>query len=157
VNRAARGLATLLAGMLTFLFLHLVFVFAWSRFFLVAPWPHYEESARLGLLEPWFINTPRSLWLARAAFFALAFVLALVRRRGRWPAALLLWTGAATGVIATYATTSMPAMPAGKLGYLVYPLRLLLPVVLGTALGELLHRIRNRGRAPDARGGVVRP
>ncbi len=157
MNRVARGLATLLVGTLTFLVLHLIFVFAWSRFFLAAPWPGYEESARRGLLEPWFINTPRSLWLTRAAFAVLAFVFAFARRRRRWPGALLLWTGAAVGVIAVYATTSMPTLPSGGLGYIIYPFRLLLPIVLGTALGELLRRIRSHGSAPHAPGEASRP
>jgi len=157
VNRAGRGLATLLTGTLVFLLLHLVFVFGWSRFFLAAPWPGYEESARRGLLEPWFINTPRSLWLTRTAFFTLAFVNAVARGRHRWPAALLLWTGAAAGVVATYATTSMPALPSGGLGYILYPFRLLLPIVLGTALGELLRRIRSHGSTPHAPGEASLP
>jgi hypothetical protein len=150
VNRAARGLVTFMAGTLTFLVLHLTFVLAWRRLFLPAPWSGYEESARRGLIEPWFINTPRSLWLTRVAFFALAFVIAFARRRGRWPAALLLWAGAGVAVIATYATTSMPALPSGELGYIIYPFRLLLPVVFGTALAELLLRIRSGTAGPHA-------
>ena len=150
MQRAARGIATVFAGALTFLALHLFFLLTWSRLFLVAPWPGYEESARVGLIEAWFVNTPRSLWLTRITFFGLALVSATVRRSGRWQGALLIGLGAASGVIGTYATTSMPAMPSGGLGYVIYPFRLLLPIVLGTALGGATHRFRTRRRAPRA-------
>jgi len=139
-NAAKRGagrLAALLAGFLTFVGLHVLFVLTWDRVFARSPWPGYEASARLGLVEPWFVNSPRSLWLTRAAFFAAAFIIGFGRRSGRWPRATLLWAGGAAALVAMYATTSMPALPAGELGFLLYPLRLFLPVVLGTALGEL--------------------
>jgi len=152
VNRAARGLAASLAGTLAFLLLHLFLEATWQRLFLIAPWPGYEQSARLGLIEPWFVSTPRSLWLTRIAFFLLALGGALVLRRGRWTVAFLFWTGAALGVIAMYATTSMPDMPAGRLGYIIYPLRVLPPILLGTAAGALLRGMENRARTADAGG-----
>ena len=140
MKRDAGWIVSLLTGLLTFLVLHLLFVSAWDRHFAAAPWPGYEESARRGLIEPWFINSPRSLWLTRAAFFMVALVAALGRRAKRWPHAALLWAGGSAGVLATYATTRMPSLPGGALGFVFYPFRILLPVILGTALGELAGR-----------------
>ncbi|MGD8278870.1 MAG: hypothetical protein PVH00_12615 [Gemmatimonadota bacterium] len=157
MNRTARGFAALLAGTLMFLLLHLCFVTTWARLFLTAPWPRYEESARLGLIEPWFMNSPRSLWLTRIAFLLLAFAFAVARGRGRWPFAFLIWAGAAIGVATTYATTSMPAMPHGALGYVLYPFRLALPILLGTGLGALLRRTPDRVRAAHGAGGAAAP
>jgi hypothetical protein len=151
-KRGAGRLTALLGGFLTFAGLHVLFVLAWDRFFAGSPWPGYEASARLGLVEPWFVNSPRSLWLTRAAFFAAAFSVGIGRRSGRWPRAALLWAGGAAALVATYATTSMPALPAGELGFLLYPLRLFLPIVLGTALGELARH--SFLTPPDAAGGA---
>ena len=154
MKRAARGLAALLTGTLAFLLLHLFLEATWQRLFLVAPWPDYEQSARLGLIEPWFVNTPRSLWLTRITFFLLALGSALVLRRGRWSAAFLLWAGAAIGVIAMYASTSMPALPSGRVGYVIYPFRVLLPILLGTAAAALLRGSRCRARAAEGGEGT---
>lgn len=145
-------MVSLLAGLLTVSALHLFFIWTWGRLFIVAPWPGYEDSARLGLIEPWFVNSPRSLWLTRTVLFFLALGFALGGRRGRWPRALLLWAGAALAVIVTYATTRMPAMPAGGLGYVLYPFRVLLPILIGTAIGELAGRTlfaRRTARRPN--------
>lgn len=149
-------LLSALTGLLAFLSLHLFFTWTWDRLFASAPWPGYEESARLGLIEPWFVNSPRSLWITRAVFFAAASGLAARPRTHRWPNAALLWAGAAVAAVAVYATTSMPSLPAGTLGYIFYPFRLLLPVVLGTALGELGGRaLRSRRAARAANRGAA--
>lgn len=140
MTRDTGRIVSLLTGLLTFFGLHLIFVATWDRFFLVAPWPGYEESARLGLIEPWFVNSPRSLWLTRTVFFLVALVFALGRRPGHWPRAALLWAGAAIALMVTYAASRMPSMPAGGWGFVIYPFRLLLPVVLGTTVGELSRR-----------------
>lgn len=148
MKRTDEALVPLLTGLLAFLLLHLFFGWTWGRLFAVAPWPGYEESARLGLLEPWFINTPRSFWLTRFTFFGIAFGFGYDTRPRRWPRVAWLWAGAAIGVAAVYATTRMPSMPAGALGFAMYPFRLLLPVVLGAALGELARRtVRARAAA----------
>jgi hypothetical protein len=155
VTRADRVVSAL-TGLLTFLSLHLLFVGTWGRVFAAAPWPGYEESARLGLIEPWFVNSPRSLWLTRAVYFLVAAGFAAGRRAHRWPNAALLWAGGASGAILVYATTNMPSLPAGALGYVIYPFRLLLPVVLGTALGELAGRtVRSRRTASSGRNAEV--
>lgn len=153
MKRDTGWIVSALTGLLTFLLLHLLFAGTWDRLFAVAPWSGYEESVRVGLIEPWFVNSPRSLWLTRALFFAVAFGLAAARRAGRWPNAAALWAGGAAGAVAVYATTSMPSLPGGWLGYAIYPFRLLLPVVLGTALGELTARaLRSRSGAARANG-----
>jgi hypothetical protein len=140
-----RNLTIALIGLLATLMLYLLFRAAWDTFFGVVPWPGYEESARLGLIEPWFINSPRSLWFTRATFFILAFATAMVCHDHRWSAAASLWIGAAIGIAATYATTTNRLLDWGWLGYAVYPFRVLLPVLLGTVIAELLVRVRRRG------------
>jgi hypothetical protein len=152
VKRDVGPLLSALTGLFVFLSLHLFFRWTWDRLFASAPWPGYEESARLGLVEPWFVNSPRSLWITRTVLFAVACGSAFWRRSGRWPNAALLWAGAAAAAIAVYATTTMPSLPAGALGYVIYPFRLLLPVVLGTALGELAARAVRSRRATEAAG-----
>lgn len=141
MTRDTGRIVSLLTGLLTFFCLHLLFIVTWDRFFLAAPWPGYEESARLGLVEPWFVNSPRSLWVTRTVFFLVAFAFALGRRPGRWPRATLLWAGAAIALIVTYGTSRMPSLPVGGWGFFIYPFRLLLPIVLGTAIGEFGRRV----------------
>jgi hypothetical protein len=92
------------------------------------------------MVEPWFVHTPRSLWLTRSVFFLLALALALSAGRARWPAATALWAGAGMAVIFTWAMTTTRTMEYGWLGFAFYPFRLFLPILLGTALGELLRR-----------------
>jgi len=97
------------------------------------------RTARDWVIEPWFVNTPRSLWLTRTVFFAIA---AASRQgamcdTGRTPSCSGRRRDRA---VATYATTSMPALTGGALGYVLYPFRLLLS-----------HRARNgAGRARGA-------
>lgn len=138
-RRTAAGLA-FLAGLAAFLLLHLLFRLCWDSLFALAPWPGYEESMRRGLVEPWFVHTPRSLWLTRVVFFALALGIALARTHARWSTALGLWLGAAAGIVFTYATTSVRTLEWGWLGFVLYPFRVVLPILLGTGLGELARR-----------------
>jgi hypothetical protein len=138
-RRAAAGLA-LLAGLALFLLLHLFFFLAWDAVFAPRPWPGYEDAMRSGTIEPWFVHSPASLWLTRAVVFAAALAIALASHRARWSNALAFWAGTAGGVVVTYATTTVRSLPWGWLGFVLYPLRVLIPVVLGTALGELARR-----------------
>ncbi len=128
-----------LAGLLAFLLLHLVLVWRWS-WFAAAPWPGYEQATARGLVEPWFVHTPRSLWLTRATLFLLSAGIALEWQGSRIEAMLALWLGAALGVVFCYATTSLPSLEWGILGYFLYPLRIGLPVLIGSAAGSLFAR-----------------
>jgi hypothetical protein len=128
-----------LAGLLAFLLLHLFFILRWS-WFTASSWPGYEAATARGLIEPWFVHTPRSFWLTRAVFVGMAALIAFVRRSSRLAAALALWLGSGMGVVFTYSTTSMPSLEWGYLGYLMYPVRIGLPVLIGTAMGALLVR-----------------
>lgn len=132
-----------LSGLLVFLLLHLLFVVNWP-WFMAVPWPGYELATARGLVEPWFVHTPRSLWVTRAAFFILAMVTVLLRTGARSANALAIWLGAATGVALSYARTSLPSLEWGWLGFLLYPLRLVLPVLLGAAAGIVGARVRAR-------------
>jgi hypothetical protein len=138
-RRAAAGLAAL-AGLATFLLIHLFLYVAWDSVFAAHPWPGYEQAMRSGTIEPWFVHTPASLWLTRAALFAIAFGIALAQKRGRWMTASAFWLGTGAGVALTYATTAIRSLPWGWLGFLLYPFRTLIPILLGTALGELARR-----------------
>ena len=138
-RRAAAGLAVL-AGLATFLLLHLFFFLAWDAVFVAHPWPGYETAMQSGTIEPWFVHSPVSLWLTRTVLFALPLAMALAARRARWATALAFWAGTASGIVLTYATTTIRTLPWGWLGYVLYPFRALIPIVLGTALGELARR-----------------
>jgi len=130
-----------LSGLLVFLLLHLLFVVNWP-WFMAVPWPNYEAATARGIVEPWFVHTPRSLWVTRAAFFILAMVTVLLREGARSANAFAIWLGAGTGVALTYPTTSLPSLEWGWLGFPLYPLRLVLPVVLGAAAGVVSARVR---------------
>lgn len=141
-----RNLLIVALGLAIYLALHMVFVMAWAGFFSQVPWPGYEDSMALGLVEPWFINSPRSLWLTRFVLFATAFAIALATRRAHWSGAFALWLGAGAGIAATWATTSMRGLEGGTLGYVFYPFRVALPILLGTGLGALAVRTLGRRR-----------
>jgi hypothetical protein len=130
----------------TFVLLHVFMVATWRTLFAVAPWPGYEGAARAGIVSPWFINSPRSLWLARATIFSVAFLLAALRRSPPWRVALVFWLGVAIAVAAMYATTALPDLPNGWIGYLVYPFRTLLPVLVATVAGDVVRRFLGRSR-----------
>ena len=138
-RRAAAGLAAL-AGLATFLLLHLIFTLTWNALFAARPWPGYEAAMQGGAVEPWFVHSPASLGLTRAVLFTGALAIALIGRRARWLTALAFWAGASAGVMLTYATTTVRSLPWGWLGFFLYPFRVLLPIVLGTAIGELARR-----------------
>jgi hypothetical protein len=131
-------------GAVTFVLLHLFMVATWRTLFAVAPWPGYEGATRAGIVSPWFINSPRSLWLARATIFLVAFLLAALRRTPPWRAALVFWLGIAIAVAAMYATTVLPSLPNGWIGYFVYPFRTLLPVLVATVAGDMVRRFVGR-------------
>ncbi len=133
-----------LTGLLAFLLLHLLFLSTWSDLFAVRPWPGYEAATASGIVEPWFVHSPRSLWLTRGVYLALGLVVAQ-RAGNRPPALLALWTGAAAGTIFVWATTTMRAMSWGWLGFVLYPLRLLAPVLAGWVLSFVIDRVRARG------------
>lgn len=137
-----------------FLALHVVFRLAWTGFFSALPWPGYEESTRLGLVEPWFVNSPRSLWLTRVTFFCLAFTVVFVSRRARWRAVAAVWIGASAGIVATWATTATRSIDWGWLGFVLYPFRVLLPIVLGGAIAGLVRRTIPRLRVTQAAPGA---
>jgi hypothetical protein len=132
-----------LSGLLVFLLLHLLLVVKWS-WFMAVPWPGYELATARGIVEPWFVHTPRSLWVTRAAFFMLAMVTVWLRTGARSANAFAIWLGAGIGVALAYATTSLPSLEWGWLGFLLYPLRLVLPVLLGAAAGTVGARVRAR-------------
>lgn len=132
-----------LGGLLAFLLLHFLFVLNWS-WFAAAPWPGYEAAMARGIVEPWFVHTPRSLWLTRAAIFLLAMTAALLRMHSTIATAFAIWLGAGIGIVFAYTTTSLPALEWGWLGFLLYPLRIVLPVLLGTVTGVVLTRMRER-------------
>jgi hypothetical protein len=145
-NGRLRNAIIALVGCLAFALLHLLFVLAWQRFFTASAWPGYEETTQSGLVEPWFVNTPRSLWLTRITFFVLAFITARTVRDRPGTAALALWVGAAAAVAATWFTTKSHSAEWGWLGSMLYPFRVLLPIALG-ASGAMLLRRMSRGRA----------
>lgn len=135
-----------LSGLLAFLLLHLLFVLHW-QWFAAAPWPGYEAATARGIVEPWFVHTPRSLWLTRGVLFLIAATFALARPSSRMATAISIWLGAGIAALITYATTSLPSLPWGWLGFAIYPLRLALPVLLGAVAGALLARFRTPHRA----------
>lgn len=139
-DTVGRGVRTAVLGFVVFGALHLLFIAAWTDFFVLQPWPGYEESARLGLIEPWFVHSPRSLWLTRFSFFGVAFGVAFTRRHARWAGAAALWIGASAAIVAAWSMTSTRTLEGGGLGFAVYPFRVLLPIVLGTAIAELTRR-----------------
>jgi hypothetical protein len=132
-----------LCGLLVFLLLHLLFVVNWP-WFMAVPWPGYEVATARGIVEPWFVHTPRSLWLTRTAFFIVAMVTVLLRDGAQSANAFAIWLGAGTGVALAFATTSLPSLEWGWLGFVLYPLRLVLPVLLGAAAGVVGARVRAR-------------
>lgn len=135
-----------LLGVATFVLLHIFMVATWGTLFAVAPWPGYESATRAGTVPAWFINSPRSLWLARATIFMIAFLLAALRSVPPWRAALVYWIGLALAVAATYATTSLPTLENGWVGYFIYPFRTLVPVLVGTVAGDVARRLLGRRR-----------
>ena len=139
-HRPAAAALAGLAGLATLLLLHLFFTLSWDALFAPRPWPGYETAMRAGTIEPWFVHSPASLWLTRAVVFAAALTIALLGRRARWWNALAFWGGSAAGIMLTYATTTVRSLPWGWLGFVLYPFRVLIPIVLGTALGELARR-----------------
>jgi hypothetical protein len=135
--------AIALAGALAFFCLHLLFLFSWD-WFIASPWPGYAASTRAGFIEPWFVHSPRSLWLTRAVFFAVAFAIAVALRDRFIAAAFAFWIGAGIAVAVAWATTRAHTIAWGALGYLFYPFRLLLPVALGTLAGRIVRRFAGR-------------
>lgn len=85
--------AVLLIGSFVFLFAHVHFAQTWETLYVVEPWPGFEESARRGLIDPWFGNSPRSLWVTQEVLFALAIVIGLMRSERVWTAGLVFWLG----------------------------------------------------------------
>ncbi len=108
------------------------------------PWPGYEAATATGIVEPWFVHTPRSLWLTRITFAALALVVVGRTEHHRLGAATALWTGAAAGIAFVYATTSMRHLAGGWLGFVFYPLRLVLPILTGALAATVISRLRAR-------------
>ena len=135
-----------LTGTAVFLALHLLFVLDWDGF-ASPPWPGYDENVRRGLLEPWFVHAPRSLWLTRLVFFAVALGFAFAANRRRWLAGAMLWLGAAIAIAGTWATTTARTLDWGWLGYFIYPFRIVLPILIGTAMGDLARRTLAARRA----------
>jgi hypothetical protein len=142
----ARYVAIVLAGGLTFLMLHLFFMLTWSRFFMPSPWPGYEATAVAGLIEPWFVNTPASLWLTRVTLFLLAFAITLFAAGRPGMVVPGFFTGAAAACASLWATTRAHTVEWGWLGFFIYPFRLLLPIVIGAALAEIIRSRRHRTR-----------
>lgn len=132
-----------LSGLLAFLLLHLLFVLHWP-WFAAAPWAGYEAATARGIVEPWFVHTPRSLWLTRGALFLIAASFGFAGGSSRLAIAISIWIGAGIAAGVSYATTSLPSLPWGGLGFVIYPLRLVLPVLLGTVAGVQLRRFRPR-------------
>lgn len=135
-----------LSGLLAFLLLHLLFVLHW-QWFAAAPWPGYEAATARGIVEPWFVHTPRSLWLTRAVLFLIAATFAFARSSSTLATAISIWLGAGIATVITYGTTLLPSLPWGWLGFLIYPLRLALPILLGTVAGALVGRFQRPHRA----------
>ncbi|HUF67310.1 MAG TPA: hypothetical protein VMM79_01570 [Longimicrobiales bacterium] len=145
-TRPTHPAAFALPGLAAVIGLHALFVVTWDVLFAKPPWPGYEESARLGMIEPWFVNSPRSLWLTRIVLFTLAFGVVLSVRRRRAARVLALWIGVAAGVALTWATTTSSAFDGGTAGFFFYPLRAGLPIVVGGTAAALVHRF-GAGRA----------
>ena len=141
-----RNGAIVLAGGLTFLTLHLIFVLTWSRFLDTTSWPGYEASAAAGLIEPWFVNTPASLWVTRCTLFAMAFAITFFTLGSTGSAAMAFFAGLAGACAAMWATTRAHTVESGWLGFIIYPFRLLLPVVFGAALAAIAKSRRTRTR-----------
>lgn len=131
---AALGLSAIIG-------LHALFILGWNGFFARVPWPGYEYSMRSGMVEPWFVNTPRSLWLTRIAFFAIAFGAILPIRNGRVARTLALWIGAAAGVAVLWRTTIMRTLEGGPAGYFFYPIRIGIPILAGALAAIVARRI----------------
>jgi len=146
-GRPTHPVAFALVGLSAMLGLHALLIIGWSNFFANPPWPGYEESARMGMVEPWFVNSPRSLWLTRIVFFVLAFAVVSTVRRQRVARALSLWVGAAAGVALTWATTVSRSFEGGAAGFVFYPLRIGFPILIGTLAALIVHRIKARESA----------
>jgi hypothetical protein len=150
VNRPARPThpaAFAIAGFAVMIGLHALFVIGWDRFFAVAPWPGYEESTRLGMVEPWFVNTPRSLWITRAVLFGVAFGVVLPVWSRRLHRVLALWIGAAAAVAITWVTTTARTFEGGVAGFVYYPLRVGLPLLVGAVVALVVQRVAGRSRS----------
>lgn len=80
-------------GAVAFLMLDLHFVTAWEELYVTAVWPGLQETARGGLVEPWFGSTPMSLRLTQGTLFVLATIVALMRSDDAGKAGLALWVG----------------------------------------------------------------
>jgi hypothetical protein len=147
VNRTGRPThpaAFVAAGLSAMIGLHALFLIGWLRVFANPPWPGYEESTRLGMVEPWFVNSPRSLWLTRIVFFGLSLAVVLPVRRQRVMRALALWAGAAVGVAITWATTTARTFEGGTAGFVYYPLRIGFPILAGAVAAAVVQRVMAR-------------
>lgn len=146
-DRPAHPAAFILPGFAATVGLHALFVTGWDALFARPPWSGYEDSARLGMIEPWFVHSPRALWLTRAVLFVLAFGIVLSVRKRRTARTVALWTGAAAGVALTWAATMSSTIEGGAAGFVFYPLRVALPIGAGALSAALAQRLFRGGDA----------
>lgn len=146
-GRPAHPAAFVLPGFAATVGLHALFVTGWDAFFARPPWPGYEDSLRFGMIEPWFVHSPKALWLTRLVLFAVAFGVVLSVRQRRAARTFALWIGAAAGVALTWATTVSSTIEGGVAGFLFYPLRVVLPIAAGAFAAVLVQRFTTAGTA----------
>lgn len=149
-DRTTRSAAFALPGFAAFVGLHALFVVGWEFLFARPPWPGYEESARMGMIEPWFVNSPRALWLTRIVLFGLALGIVLPVRTRRLARTAAFWAGAAIAVAVAWATTTSSSLEGGTGGYFFYPLRIGFPIVAGAVTAVLIQRLRRTRRHEGA-------
>lgn len=144
-GRPAHPAAFALPGFAATVGLHALFVTGWDTFFSRPPWPGYEDSLRFGMVEPWFVHSPRALWLTRLVLFALAFGVVLSIRQRRAARAFALCIGAAAGTMLTWATTVSSTIDGGAAGFVFYPIRVALPIVAGALAAAFAQRFMHSG------------
>lgn len=143
-------IVVVLIGSFAFLFAHIHFVQTWDALYAVEPWPGFEAAARRGLIDPWFGNSPRSLWITQEVLFALAAVIALLRRERMWTAGLVFWLGVMLPLVpfllfrslesdAGYLTTSR-LLESGlwSTAILLEAARTVLPILLAVLVARIL-------------------
>lgn len=140
-DRHAHPAAFVGLGLSAVVGLHALFILGWDGFFSRSSWPGYEYSMQAGMVEPWFVNTPRSLWLTRVVLFALAFVVIVPIRHGRLARTSALWLGAAAATAILWFTTMSRTFEGGAAGFIFYPIRIGLPILAGSLAAGVLHRL----------------